>query len=526
MNTQVEPQPAHQGTDSAHSPVEDSERLHLGQPTGPTQTPSDYGVTANDIKLDLTPNKGRPEWVFSSYAPTRNVPRQLFGGPQREQSMEEMRLRHYELTAAGNMNQAVQEAQGLWQEAVNQMDSALNNLDGAVKYIIDGGNEHPNRNDITAGVQGPTGNQPTPFGQPAGPATGAFGTANAPGTGFGQPSAFGQPSTLGQQGSAFGQPSTVGQPSAFGQPSAMGQPSGFGQPSTLGQGAAFGQPAALGGGPTAFGKPAFGQSGFAQAGSTQSAFGQPAFGQPAAPAAGAFGAPSGASPFTQVQAQPATGFGAPSGPSPFGQPSTQQQPAAAGGFGQPAAPFAQPGQTASPFGQVPQQPQQQAPAATPFGQPSAAPNPFGAPSTQQQPAPSPFGQPAAPQGVPVQPPNAGPRAFIKIDDPNDLNPLPQLQGETRRDPNTKRITMWKGRPVNYVNDAPCYLHPQDNKTWVRINFPDGPPDDASLRDSQGKPEDYTPEIEEMYKFFLENGYFKDGVIPSVPPRKDFISYDF
>lgn len=479
-------------------------------------------MTADDIKADLTAGKSRPEWVFSSYAPTRNVPRQLFGGPQRELSMEEMRLRHYEMAAAGSMDQAVQEAQALWQECVNQMDSAVNNLDGAMKYIIDGGNEHPNRIDITFGAQ------QSPFGQPsAGPATSAFGTANAP-SGFGQPSAFGQPSTLGQQGSAFGQPSTVGQSSAFGQPSAMGQAPGFGQPSTLGQGSAFGQPSNIGGGQSAFGKPAFGQPGLAQAGNTQSAFGQPAFGQPAAPATGAFGAPSGASPFTQVsQNQPATGFGAPSGPSPFGQPSAQQQPApATGGFGQPAAPFGQPAQTASPFGQVPQQ-QQQPPAAAPFGQPSAPANPFGAPSTQQQqPAPSAFGQPVAPQGVVVEHPHTGPPTFLKIDDPDALNPLPLLEGETRRDPSNSRLTMWKGRPVKYINDAPCYLHPQDNKTYVRIHFPDGPPEEASLRDSQPNTEEYTPEIVEMYKFFNENGYFKDGIIPSVPPRRDQISFDF
>ncbi|OOQ84975.1 CCCH zinc finger domain protein [Penicillium brasilianum] len=502
-------------------------RGSLGQRAAPTQQNSDYGVTADDIKADLTAGKSRPEWVFSSYAPTRNVPRQLFGGPQRELSMEEMRLRHYEMTAAGSMDQAVQEAQALWQESVNQMDSALNDLDGAVKYIVDGGNEHPNRIDITSGAQ------QSPFGQPsAGPATGAFGTANAPATGWGKPSGFGQPaalgqsSTLGQQGSAFGQPSTVGQSSAFGQPSTMGQASGFGQPSTLGQGSAFGQPSTIGSAQSAFGKPAFGQSGLAQAGNTQSAFSQPTFGQPAAPATGAFGAPSGASPFTQVsQNQPATGFGALAGPSPFGQPPAQQQPApGTGGFGQPTAPFGQPAQTASPFGQVPQQ-QQQPAAAAPFGQTSAPANPFGAPSTQQS-APSPFGQPAAPQGVIVENVNAGPRAFIKIDDPNVLNPLPQLEGETRRDPNNNRLIMWKGRPVKYVNDAPCYLHPQDNKTYVRIHFPDGPPDDASLRDSQPNPEDYTPEIEEMYKFFLENGYFKDGIIPPVPPRRDHISFDF
>ncbi|KAJ5336270.1 uncharacterized protein N7506_004292 [Penicillium brevicompactum] len=86
--------------------------------------------------------------------------------------------------------------------------------------------------------------------------------------------------------------------------------------------------------------------------------------------------------------------------------------------------------------------------------------------------------------------------------------------------------MWKGRPVNYINEHPCYLHPQDNKTFVRINFPSGPPDAASLRDSQGKPEEYTPEVTEAYQFFLQNGHFKDGKIPVVPPQREWINFDF
>ena len=45
--------------------------------------------------------KGRPDWVFSCYGPGRNAPKQLFGGPQREQSFEELRLRHYEAAASG-----------------------------------------------------------------------------------------------------------------------------------------------------------------------------------------------------------------------------------------------------------------------------------------------------------------------------------------------------------------------------------------------------------------------------------------
>jgi len=434
--------------------------------------------------------------------------------------MEEMRLRHYELTAAGNTNQAIQEAHALWQESVNQMDVAINDINGAVKYIVDGANEHPNRIDICQGNTGPQANQSTAFGQPAAPAasTGAFG----------KPAGFAQPSA---QPSPFGQPSAPGNTSAFGQPSALGVQSAFGQPSTLGGGTAFGQPSTLGA-QTGFGKPAFGTSGFAQA-ANQPAFGKPGFGNPSLPAAGGaapFGAPSAASPFSQIkqqqqQPQQPAPFDQPSVPAnPFGAPAAPAQQPALSGFGQQSGGgggFGQPS-TTSPFGQA-QQPQQAQ--AAPFGQPAAPANPFGAPA-QQAATPSPFGQPAAPQGVPVQQTTTDPRAFIKIDNPAELNPLPDLRGQTMRNPNTQQLTMWKGRPVKYINEAPCYLHPQDNKTYVRINFPDGPPSEATLRDSQAKAEDYTPEVEQMYKFYLDNGYFKDGVIPAVPPKREWISFDF
>ena len=91
---------------------------------------------------------------------------------------------------------------------------------------------------------------------------------------------------------------------------------------------------------------------------------------------------------------------------------------------------------------------------------------------------------------------------------------------------TKRLSTWKGQPVKYIDNNPCYLHPQDRQTYVRIFFPDGPPDQASLRDATGKSEEYTPEVTEQYEFFVKNGYFKDGIIPSVPPKTEWVSFDF
>lgn len=505
-----------------------------------------YGVRPNDIKQDLTAGQGRPEWIFSSYAPNKDVPRQLFGGAHRERSMEEMRLRHYELAAAGNLNEAVQEASALWQECVQQMEVSLNDLNGAVKYIIDGKNEHPNRLDMVQGaMQASVTQAPTPFGQPS-----PFGQQNAaPAAASTGPTAgaFGAPSSTFGQASGLGQPAGFGRASAPSQPAGMGQSAAFGQTSSLG-GSGFGQTSTLGG-QSPFNRTPFGQPALSQPSVNPSPFGQPSVPGGAAP----FGAPSGASPFAQIsQNQPpaAGGFGQSAGqpaPSPFGQPAGQAAPSP---FGQAAAnpnPFGQPSAPAaaanpSPFGQ-PSAPA----AAAPFGAPSAA-SPFAQVSQTQpaaggfgqsaaQPTPSPFGQPTVPpvpssfgqpavQGVPVQNANVGPPAFLKIDNPQDLNPLPRLEGETRHNPSNKQITMWKGRPVKYINEHPCYLHPQDNTTYVRIHFPNGPPDPANLKDAQGKPEEYTPDVTQAYEFFLQNGCFKDGGIPPIAPRREWLSFDF
>ncbi|KAK2769907.1 ccch zinc finger domain protein [Colletotrichum kahawae] len=404
-----------------------------------------YMLSKETIEKDLTSEQ--PQWILSAYGPGRDAPEQLFGGPMREQSFEEMRLHHAMATASGNPQQALNQAQELYQQAQQQMKTAVGNLDGAIQFLISAEQKHPNRVDICkqgtlpGGTTGEfavgrraTGSlgQANPFG--SGGSSGA--SANPFSSGGQQPSAFGSgPSTT---GSAFGQASALGQKPnafgggaapAFGQPSqptsAFGQASSapaFGQPSqptsAFGSGAqsstsafgqpsqpssAFGQPSALGGGASAFGQAsALGQkpNPFGSGG----AFGQPAqssgtstsaFGQTSQPAASgsAFGQPS----------QPGTSGSA------FGQPS---QPGASGSaFGQPSAL----GGTGSGFGQASALGQK----ANPFGGGGAfgggsgnttSASPFGqAPSTNNS-ASSPFGQPAqnatqnaSPFGAPSQP---------------------------------------------------------------------------------------------------------------------------
>ena len=59
-----------------------------------------------------------------------------------------MRLRHYDFTAQGRQQEAVQEAMALISAANQQMQTTLVDLDGAVNYLVSGEKEHPNRIDV------------------------------------------------------------------------------------------------------------------------------------------------------------------------------------------------------------------------------------------------------------------------------------------------------------------------------------------------------------------------------------------
>ncbi|KAF8866203.1 hypothetical protein BDZ45DRAFT_720346 [Acephala macrosclerotiorum] len=514
-----------------------------------------YQLDKNAILTDLT--NERPQWILSAYGPGRFAPAQLFGGLPREQSFEEMRLLHYMGLAAGNPQQVVHEAEALVQQSEQQMQTAINNIDSAIQYLINAEKEHPNRIDIVKAGQAGPGAQPNPFGGSTTPfgatPTPAFGAPSQPSTttAFGAPStgAFGKPSQLGQKPNpfgastpAFGAPSQLGTTSAFGQPSQLGNTGAFGQPSQLGTTGTFGQPAQLGQKPNPFGAPSGG--GFASLGVGKSVFGQPA-------TSTAFGAPS----------QPAVSnpFGTPSQPaasSPFGAPS---QPATSSPFGAPSQPA-----QANPFAQKP------IPNANPFGASSqpAQPNPFGAPS----PAPAnPFSAPSQPGFPPAfsQPSTANPNAFGNPQPtpaafsgfgrppptgPSNVNPPPALgaprppqvqnghsgqsgmngftkgvsSGQTdinaysTRDANGRLLTFKGNRVIYNKEQIPGFTNRAGK--WERIWFPNGPP----AHDPQAYlPADrYNQVTKDAYEYARQNGRFKDGIMPTMPPLQEMCHWDF
>ncbi|KAH6637674.1 hypothetical protein C7974DRAFT_389971 [Boeremia exigua] len=491
-----------------------------------------YNLDIADIRADLSGQ--RPIYPLSCYGPGRDAPRQLIEGLV-EISPEELRLRYYIQRATGNENVAQQEESDLHAKMQQQVKAIVDDIEGAVRYIEAGANEHPNRLDMVRGSTEQAASSSIPFAQtPSNPFSSA---ATSQGTAFGQPSrpGFGQP--------AFGQPSNPAQTSAFGQASNPGQTtSAFGASSTMGQKPSpFGQSSASGA-VSGFGKPAFGASGFGQTSmpGTASAFGQPSgpaqqspFGQAASnankPAFGQSSAPGGAATFGQAstpaqgsafgqanalgQSQQSPAFGntafgqssfgqaaqAGSGPSPFGQ----QPQANSSPFGQQAAQNSQ-----SPFGQTAQAGQQP----NPFGgqtQPQAnvaPPNPFGGTAA---PSASAFGKPSAPAfGAPSL---GGPHQTATT---QALNPFGQTAQSAPVPANSSSPFGGSGQPA---------AAPQVQPSAAQAAGPIDPKD----RYKEGNATEYDGEagklLEEIYKRVGQMGRFNDDEdIPLTPPKCEWI----
>ncbi|KAF2827356.1 hypothetical protein CC86DRAFT_348743 [Ophiobolus disseminans] len=489
--------------------------------------PPAYHLDKNDMKNDLT--GGRPIYPLSCYGPGRDVPRQLIEGPV-EISPEELRVRYYAQRLAGNEAGAQEEESALNEKMSQQVKSILDDIDGAIRYIEEGANVHPNRIDIAKGNTGPTSvsrspaTNANPFSSaPANPVqtasnpflkapTATFGQSSTPG--FGQP-AFGQAANPGHVAPAFGQPSNPGQAApGFGAASSLGpKPLPFGQTSAAPAGGAFG-------------KPAFGTSGFGQpsmpgvggAGGASVIGLKPAFGQASAVAPSA--------PFGQASAmgQQTNAFGKPAfGQTGFGQAS--QLGAGGAPFGQTAQPNASPfGQqlaaapAAPAFGQTSQSTQQQPAFGTTQNQPAGGQaNPFASTSASQ---PSVFGQPTRPttSGSPFgggqQNQPASPQAQ------NLFQQQPQASTAapaTAANPFGPRIT----QPASPFAQTSAQQTSSPAVSGAASNI------DEKDRFKEGKPEDYEGEqgrmLEEIYRRVGQMGRFNDNEdIPLIPPKCEWI----
>lgn len=407
----------------------------------------------------------------------------------------------------------------------------LHNLDDAITYILNGENTEQNRNKQVMSNSTPW--QRPPIAASSGGSIGSLSRPQNSFAAFGQPSqpagagAFGRPSVLSGSGAstggaAFGAPSIPGiQSSPFGTPAvrpAFGTPSAFGiaaQPQSSG----FGAPSSLGNQPSPFA--AASQNNPQTSSGPGSVFGGGSNGGQT----NAFAAPKAAIPsFATLGQSPhlagSTAFGQASqlgGGGGFGQASSA---GGGGGFGQ-APTIAKPLQSSSPFAQASGSSSQSS-TSVGFGAPSlpGTSSGFGAPS--QPGSSNPFGMRSQPANNAFA--AAHPTSFPGVPQPA-TNGLGNASDTTRD--SSGRLLKWKGRPVQYNGDSvPFYQHPGTGKReriWIEKGQPPSHPD------FEGVIEAYEGErgtmLKTIYDFLGETGTFKDGLVPEIPPKRDWIRWD-
>ncbi|KAL9629924.1 MAG: hypothetical protein Q9164_006657 [Protoblastenia rupestris] len=104
-------------------------------------------------------------------------------------------------------------------------------------------------------------------------------------------------------------------------------------------------------------------------------------------------------------------------------------------------------------------------------------------------------------------------------------PKPSIGGqissaETQKD-SQGRLRTWNSKPVSYIDDEPCYSGNDGN--LQRIWFPDGAP---AFVNSAGLPDEaYDDVTKEKYMFLNRTGAFKDGIMPLLPPKREWCNWN-
>jgi nucleoporin NUP42 len=82
--------------------------------------------------------------------------------------------------------------------------------------------------------------------------------------------------------------------------------------------------------------------------------------------------------------------------------------------------------------------------------------------------------------------------------------------------------MFKGKPVMYQNNEAGSRN-QDG-SWEKIWFPDGAP--PYYKDTEMEDEAYDESTKAVYMYLRETGSFQGGIMPFLPPKREWCLWDF
>jgi len=91
--------------------------------------------------------------------------------------------------------------------------------------------------------------------------------------------------------------------------------------------------------------------------------------------------------------------------------------------------------------------------------------------------------------------------------------------------------MFKGKPVSYQalgskTDKQFPVLRAFDGTMTRIWFPDGPPNYSIETEASDRTLYQDPKVKEQWNSFMQTETFADGLMPEVPPLREFCKWDF
>lgn len=84
------------------------------------------------------------------------------------------------------------------------------------------------------------------------------------------------------------------------------------------------------------------------------------------------------------------------------------------------------------------------------------------------------------------------------------------------------LAAFKGKAVTY-KDGKAGTRSFDG-TWTRIWFPDGPPN--YYKDTELPINEYDEKSKAQWQSFGQTGTFTDGLMPALPPLREYTQWDF
>lgn len=84
------------------------------------------------------------------------------------------------------------------------------------------------------------------------------------------------------------------------------------------------------------------------------------------------------------------------------------------------------------------------------------------------------------------------------------------------------LAAFKGKAVTYKDGTPGVR--AFDGTWTRIWFPDGPP--SYYKETELPLLEYDDKSKSQWEAFARTGTFADGLMPALPPLREYTQWDF